>query len=194
MHHTQDMSEMWVQWSPTQPFPRSYCYNIIPTERQLPLLHNDTVGVFFLWLVPCRRSSSTLAQKPMISPLRPPLPPSPTEPFQQHLGHDNDNAPTDSHSPIVLWYYCGRFSIFRLVLERRSSYAATCVVGEIPTVIGDIMVIQWVREGFYAAEITPRRRQSYELNNFAEGMSGFIIFSEVVYLTWYAHAQNEFWG
>jgi hypothetical protein len=51
----------------------------------------------------------------------PPPPPPHTETFQQHSVHEN--TPTDSHSPI-LKYYGRRFSIFRPVLERRSSYAA----------------------------------------------------------------------
>jgi hypothetical protein len=82
-----------------------------------------------------------------------PPPPSPTQPFRQHPGHES--TPNDSHSPI-LRYYGGRFSIFRLVPERRSSYAATatCVDGETPMAIADILVIQSVREGLYAAETT----------------------------------------
>ena len=80
-------------------------------------------------------------------------PPSPTQPFRQHPGHEN--TPNDSYLPI-LRYYGERFSLFRLVPERRSSYAATatCVDGETPMAIADILVIQSVREGLYAAETT----------------------------------------
>jgi len=73
---------------------------------------------------------SPISQKPTIS--HQPWPPSlpPTEPFHQHLGHDD--APNDSHSTI-LRYYGGILSIFRLVLERRSSYAAGSFTATCPT-------------------------------------------------------------
>ena len=78
----------------------------------------------------------THTQKPTISQQPWPPLPSPTEPFQQHPGHEN--IPIDSHSPI-LRYYAAIIFFWRLVFGRRSSYAVSCICHEIPTAIDNNM-------------------------------------------------------
>ena len=122
-------------------------------REQITHTSNGYSDIFLIRLVLRRQPAYAITHKPTISRQPWPPPPSPTQPFRQHPGHES--TPNDSHSPI-LRYYGGRFSIFRLVPERRSSYAATatCVDGETPMAIADILVIQSVREGLYAAETT----------------------------------------